>query len=181
VHRQSALTREGERRVFAHHGAHGPLTFGRGQIGEGATDGLEGHGGDTIEQVFDVFPSRHRAVAASSPASGHLATRPGDPSATRHRSVHYDQVMTTSSDHQHPAPTATPPSDTRDPKHLDGSRAYGVAKRANQLRVQAAAVVDFVAGPNATFLAGIDVIADGGTVAAMRAVGASLEDLVSVG
>lgn len=89
--------------------------------------------------------------------------------------------MTTSSDHQHPAPTATPPSDTRDPKHLDGSRAYGVAKRANQLRVQAAAVVDFVAGPNATFLAGIDVIADGGTVAAMRTVGASLKDLVSVG
>lgn len=56
-----------------------------------------------------------------------------------------------------------------------------MAKRANQLRVQAAAVVDFVAGPNATFLAGIDVIADGGTVAAMRTVGASLEDLVGVG
>lgn len=123
-----------------------------------------------------------------------------------------------------------------DPKHLDGSRAYGVAKRANQLRVQAAAVpwgrkgarivsvspgivatpmataefespsgsvmrqmieasalqrigtpediaavVDFVASPNAAFLTGIDVIADGGTVAAMRTVGASLEDLVSVG
>lgn len=123
-----------------------------------------------------------------------------------------------------------------DPKHLDGSRAYGVAKRANQLRVQAAAVpwgrkgarivsvspgivatpmataefesssgsvmrqmidasalqrigtpediaavVDFVANPNAAFLTGIDVIADGGTVAAMRTVGASLQDLISVG
>lgn len=90
--------------------------------------------------------------------------------------------MTTSSDHQQPTPTPDLARLTLlDPKHLDGSRAYGVAKRANQLRVQAAAVVDFVAGPNATFLAGIDVIADGGTVAAMRTVGASLEDLVSVG
>jgi NAD(P)-dependent dehydrogenase (short-subunit alcohol dehydrogenase family) len=123
-----------------------------------------------------------------------------------------------------------------DPKHLDAARAYGVAKRANQLRVQAAAVpwgrkgarivsvspgivatpmasaefespsgsvmrqmieasalqrigtpediaavVDFLASPSAAFLTGIDVIADGGTVAAMRTVGASLEDLVSVG
>jgi len=44
-----------------------------------------------------------------------------------------------------------------------------------------AAVVDFLASPSAAFLTGIDVIADGGTVAAMRTVGASLEDLVSVG